>query len=157
MEQIQKYEKGSTLRVAAAQMESRNGEVEANLAHATALVEEAARRGAQLVVFPELMPTGYVLTKEIWNAAEPREGPTVHWLKESSKRWGIWLGTSFLEAVGEDFFNTFVLTAPTGEEAGRVRKQFPAIWEAYFFNGDPGSHVIEPTLGKIGLGIRFAR
>jgi N-carbamoylputrescine amidase len=155
MNQKQKYEQGYILRVAAAQMETRNGEIKANLAHATALVEEAARREAQLVVFPELMPTGYALTKENWEAAEPREGPTVRWLKESSKQWGMWIGTSFLEADGEDFFNTFVLTAPTGEEAGRVRKQFPAVWEAYFFKGDPGSHVIETALGKIGVGICF--
>jgi predicted amidohydrolase len=60
-----------------------------------------------------------------------------------------------LEDYEEGFFNTFVLTAPTGEEAGRVRKQFPAIWEAYFFKGDLGSHVIETALGKIGVGICF--
>jgi N-carbamoylputrescine amidase len=155
MNQRHTYEQGHVLRVAAVQMESQNGEIEANLAHATTLVEEAARREAQLVVFPELMPTGYVLTQEIWDAAEPREGSTVRWLKETSKRWGIWIGTSFLEAEGEDFFNTFVLSMPTGEEAGRVRKQFPAIWEAYFFKGDKGSHVIETSLGKIGVGICF--
>jgi N-carbamoylputrescine amidase len=146
---------GHVLRVAAAQMQSRNGEVEANLAHATALVEEAARQEAQVVVFPELMPTGYLLTPEIWNAAEPSEGPTVRWLKATAQRWGMWIGTSFLEAEGEDFFNTFVLSTPTGEEAGRVRKQFPAIWEAYIFKGEPGSHVIKTALGKIGIGICF--
>jgi len=148
-------EKVHLLQVAAAQMASRNGEIEANLAHATALVEEAARQKAQLVLFPELMPTGYLLTEELWEAAEPSEGPTARWLKETAKRWGMWIGTSFLEAKGEDFFNTFVLSTPTGEEAGRVRKQFPAIWEAYFFKGEPGSHVIETALGKIGVGICF--
>jgi N-carbamoylputrescine amidase len=114
------------IRVAAAQMESRNGDIEANLARATALVEEPARRKAQLVVFPELMPTGYVLTQQLWDAAEPSEGPTVYWLKETSKRWGMWIGTSFLEADGEDFFNTFVLSTPTGEEAGRERSGVPS-------------------------------
>jgi N-carbamoylputrescine amidase len=148
-------EQGHIIRVAAAQMESRNGDIEANLAHATALVEEAARRDAQLVVFPELMPTGYVLTQQLWDAAEPSEGPTVHWLKETSKRWGMWIGTSFLEADGEDFFNTFVLSAPTGEEAGRLRKEYPAIWEAYFFKGEAGSHVIETALGRIGVALCF--
>lgn len=155
MNQRQTKEQVRTLRIAAAQMQSRDGEIEANLAHATELVEEAARQKAQLVVFPELMPTSYQLTERIWEAAEPGEGPTVRWLKETAKRWGMWIGTSFLEAEGEDFFNTFVLSAPTGEEAGRVRKQFPAIWEAYFFKGEPGSHVIETALGRIGVGICF--
>jgi N-carbamoylputrescine amidase len=46
-----------------------------------------------------------------------------------------------------------VLTAPTGEEAGRVRKQIPAGPEAYFFRGEVGSHVISTSIGRIGIGI----
>lgn len=66
---------------------------------------------------------------------------------------GIWLGASYLEASGEDFFNTFVLATPDGEEAGRVRKQTPAMYEPWFFRGQPGSHVISTDLGRIGVGI----
>ena len=63
----------------------------------------------------------------------------------------IWLGASFLEASGADFYDTFVLTAPSGNEAGRVRKQIPAGPEAYFFRGEIGSHVISTPIGKIGV------
>ena len=144
-----------TIRVAAVQMVSENGCVAANLAHATPLIEQAGKDGAELVLLPEFMPTGYYLGEDIWLAAEPAEGPTVMWLKNNSKRLGIWLGTSFLEADGKDFFNTFVLTDPLGEVLGRVRKQTPAIWEAYFFRGESGSHAIDTTLGKVGVGICF--
>jgi len=48
-----------------------------------------------------------------------------------------------------------VLANPLGEVSGRVRKQSPAIWEAYFFKGELGSHAIETTFGKIGVGICF--
>jgi N-carbamoylputrescine amidase len=65
------------------------------------------------------------------------------------------LGTSFLEAEGEDFFNTFVLATPSGEEAGRVRKQTPAAYEGYFFRGGTGPHVINTELGKLGVGICY--
>ena len=68
------------LRVAAVQVECQPGQVQANLDHASHLVEEAARREAQLVLLPELMPSGYLLTEEIWNYAEPFNGPTVAWL-----------------------------------------------------------------------------
>lgn len=127
----------------------------ANLEHATLLVEQAARDGAQLVLLPEFMPTGYLWDKRIWQAAEAKEGPTATWLCQTSARLGIWLGTSFLDTDGKDFFNTFVLTTCEGEEAGRVRKQFPSIGEAFFFKGEPGSHVIETPLGRIGVGICF--
>ena len=142
-----------TIRVAAVQMVSENGRVAANLAHATPLIEQASMDGAELVLLPEFMPTGYLLSEGIWEAAEPAVGPTVTWLQDNSRRLGTWLGTSFLEADGEDFYNTFVLTNPLGEVSGRVRKQSPAIWEAYFFKGEPGSHAIDTSLGKVGVGI----
>lgn len=144
-----------TLKVGAVQMESRNGEVLKNLEHAEGFVEEAARRGAELLVLPEFMPTGYVFTKEIWDGAEPEEGPTVRWLRKQSEELGIWLGTSFLEADGEDFFNTFVLVDPSGRESGRVRKQTPAFAEAYFTKGDAGPHTINTKIGRIGIGICY--
>ena len=81
------------------------------------------------------------------------QGPTVQWLRDTARRLGIWLGTSYLEASGEDFFNTFVLVTPSGDEAGRVRKQTPAMYEPWFFRGQPGSHVITTELGTIGVGI----
>ncbi len=147
--------KARTVRVAAVQMESQNGLVEANLHHAQPLVEQAARAGAQLILLPEFMPTGYIFTTAIWDGAEPKSGPTVQWLCENSKRLSVWLGTSFLEADGEDFFNTFVLATPDGKEAGRVRKQPPAAFEAYFTKGCPGSHVIDTELCRIGVGICY--
>ena len=141
------------LRVAAVQVVSENGEVTKNLKHAEGFVGEAAVRGATLILLPEFMPTGYIFTDEIWNGGEPGEGLTVRWLKETSKRLGVWLGTSFLEAEGEDFYNTFVLTNPQGEEDGRVRKQTPAAGEAFFTRGEGGHHVINSQLGRIGVGI----
>jgi N-carbamoylputrescine amidase len=142
-----------TIRVAAVQMVSENARVADNLKHATGFVEEAAKRGAKLVLLPEFMPPGYVFTEEIWDGGEPGVGPTVKWMKETSKRLGIWLGTTYLEADGEDFYNTFVLTNPEGEEDGRVRKQTPAVAEALFTRGETGTHVINTKLGKIGVGI----
>ena len=144
-----------TIRVAAVQMISENCCITDNLAHATTWIEKASKDGAELVLLPEFMPTGYLLSEGIWEAAEPKEGLTVTWLKDNSRRLGIWLGTSFLEAEGVDFFNTFVLTNPHGDISGRIRKRSPALWEAYFFRGESGSNAIDTALGKVGVGICF--
>ena len=142
-----------TLRIAAVQMKSVDHDIGGNLKRATTFAEQAAEAGAQFVLFPELMPTGSYVSFDSWDAAERSDGKTVQWLKSTSGRLRIWLGTSFLEAAGEDFFDTFVLTTPSGEEAGRVRKQIPAGPEAYFFRGDVGPHVIQTAIGRIGVGI----
>jgi N-carbamoylputrescine amidase len=145
-------DRSGDIRVAAVQTPAAQS-VRAGLGHATPLVARAADEGARLVLLPELMATHYLFTRDMWDSAEPADGPTVHWLRDTARRLGIWLGTSYLEASGDDFFNTFVLTAPSGEEAGRVRKQTPAMYEPWFFRGQSGPHVIDTELGTIGVGI----
>jgi len=143
------------LRVAAVQMESENGALEANLARATRLVEEAARKGAQLVALPELFSGGYWVCEKAWDTAEPTDGPTENWLRRTARRLGIFLGGSYLLAEGEDFFNVFALAAPDGGIAGRVPKQKPGSVEAFIFRGRPSNHLIETALGRIGVGICY--
>lgn len=136
-------------------MNCKAGQVIENLEQAEAWVIQAAQQGALLVLLPELMPSGYFLTEELWDCAEPAHGRTISWLTGLSKQLGIYLGTSFLEAEGEDFFNTFVLAAPGGQVAGKVRKSPPASLEACFYRAGEGSHVIETDLGRIGVGICY--
>jgi N-carbamoylputrescine amidase len=145
----------SNLRIGAVQIDCRPGRVQENLSHAAGLVEAAARQGAQLVLLPELAPGGYSLTEEIWDCAEPWGGPTCAWLTALAGRLHIFLGTSFLEAEGEDFYNTFALAGPDGRIAGRVRKSPPASLEAYFYRAGDTPHVIETGIGRIGVGICY--
>ena len=144
-----------TLQVAAVQMSSRLGGNEENLGRAAALADDAAAKGAELILFHELMPGGYAWDGRAWSGAEPSNGSTASWLRDTARRTGAWIGTSFLEAAAGDFWNTFVLVGPDGREAGRVRKEFPAIYEGRTFRGSPGTHVIDTPLGRIGIGICF--
>jgi N-carbamoylputrescine amidase len=143
------------IRVAAVQMNCRPGEVAHNLAHAEAMVASAAEQGATLVLMPELMPSGYMATEEIWNSAETIDGHSVKWLLSTAKRFRIYLGFSFLEAEGEDFYNSFVLASPEGKLIGRMRKNPPASIEAYFYKAGSDPHVIETEIGRIGVGICY--
>lgn len=143
------------LKVAAIQMRCEPLRTKDNLAHAEQFVEGAASQGAELVLLPELMPSGYMLTEEIWSTAEPFNGPSVTWLKQVAKRHGIYLGMSFVETDGADFFNSFALSTPQGEIAGRVRKSPPASVEAYFFRAGDDPHFIDTDIGRIGVGICY--
>ncbi len=144
-----------TLTLAAAQITCQDGQVQENLIRATTMAESAYAQGAQLVLFPEFMPQGYRLTPDLWDAAEPFNGLTTQWLAETSRRLGIYLGTSFLEARSGHFFNTFTLAEPSGKIIGAVRKRNPSMWEAYFFKGERGQPYLDTDLGRIGVGICF--
>jgi N-carbamoylputrescine amidase len=143
------------LNIGVVQMDSEVGNISANLEHAGELINTAAREGAKIVLTPELMPCGYTLTEAIWKYAEPFDGRIVTWLTRLSKQFNIFLGTSFLEACEDDFYNTFALAAPDGSIAGRVRKNPPASLEAFFYRAGNDPHVIETALGRIGVGICF--
>ena len=144
-----------SIKAAVAQITCVDGMIEHNLLRATEMVAEAKKNGADMVLFPEFMSQGYRLTEEIWDSAEPWDGPTVSWLRETSQRNNIFIGTSFLEAKDGQFLNTFAMTDPSGTIAGIVRKRYPSMWEAYFFRGWDGDHVFNTEIGRIGVGICF--
>ncbi|MFA7280170.1 MAG: carbon-nitrogen hydrolase family protein [Sterolibacterium sp.] len=144
-----------SLTVAAIQIRCEPLRTKENLTHAETFIEQAAAQGAEFVLLPELMPGGYLLTEEIWSTAEKATGPSMAWLKQTAHRFGIFLGMSYAEADGSDFFNSFVLATPQGTIAGRVRKSPPASVEAYFFRGGNDPHHIDTEIGRIGVGICY--
>jgi N-carbamoylputrescine amidase len=145
----------ASLCVATVQLACELGNLDGNMQRATGHIEEAARQGAKLVLLPELMSGGYTLTDKIWDTAEPFDGPTTRWLRDLCRKLKLYVGTTFLEADGEDFFNTFILVDPEGQVAGRVRKNPPASFEAYFFKAGNDPHWFDTPLGRIGIGICF--
>jgi N-carbamoylputrescine amidase len=144
-----------TIRVAAIQLECRNGQIETNLKQAGELVGKAAKDGAQIVLLPELLAAGYQLTPEIWNCGEPAGGPTETWLSEMAAKHRIWIGATYLQADKSDFLNTFTLAEPGGSILARVHKEKAAAVEAFFFRGRPSAHVIETSLCRIGVSICY--
>ena len=142
-----------TLRVAAVQVESRNLDVRGNLRRAEGLVAAAAERDAALVLCPEFLAAGYVYDPSIWDAAEPRGGPTELWLARMARQHRLYIGATYLEADGNHFFNTFTLMKPDGAVAGRVRKESLPGFEGCFVRGCPGPKVIETEIGRVGVGI----
>ena len=145
----------STLSVAAIQLICKPLCVDENLSRAKTLVSKAAEQGTKLVLLPELSPSGYLTTEEIWNAAETSNGKSTQWLKTTAKEFSIYIGLSFIEADGGDFYNSFLLCKPDGEIAGRVRKSPPAAYEAFFFKAGTDPHVINTEIGRIGVGICY--
>lgn len=141
------------LRVGAVQVQSDNGRVADNLARAEQLVAKAAEQGAELVLCPEFLAAGYVYDESMWKSGEPRGGPTEQFLARLAEEHGIHVGASYLEAEGDDFWNTFALAAPDGSIAGRVRKESLPMFEGWYFRSCAEPKTIDTDLGRIAVGI----
>lgn len=120
------------LRVATVQFESVDGEFSRNLAEAKKYILIAQEQEAKIVLLPEFSLIGYTLSADMWDFAEPTGGPTEKALSVLAQQTGMYIGTSFLEVDGEDFYNTFILVAHHGGVAGQVRKRHMRVRELTF-------------------------
>ncbi len=108
---------------AAVQMQSGEDKA-ANLARATALVEQAAADGAQLVALPELFNC-LGRFERVVAEAEPIPGPTSDALGELAARLRIVLSAGSIaerDATSGRTFNTSLLFDPDGRMLARYRK-----------------------------------
>jgi predicted amidohydrolase len=79
------------MRVALAQLDQEAGDVDGNLDRAATAVAEAADRGADLVVLPELFTVGYFAFDAYGRAAEGLDGPTFARLADLAADHGVGL------------------------------------------------------------------
>ena len=109
------------LTVAAVQFEMAENDKAANLEKMAGFIAQAARRGADVVAFPEMCTTGYHFVFAMDAAAIGRiaestsDGPTVRFLTGKAREHGIHIVAGILER-GDDgaFYNTAVVIGPDG-------------------------------------------
>jgi predicted amidohydrolase len=83
---------GSVLRVALAQVDCVLGDVEENLARTKKTIDEAARQGAQLIVFPELNLTGYAIGAISEDVALTADDPIITELADRAGETSVVVG-----------------------------------------------------------------
>lgn len=113
------------MKVAALQMVS-GIVVRDNLAHARALLQEAARQGAELAVLPEYFCLlGRQDSDKLAIREQPGAGPIQDFLSKAARELGLWIvgGTLPLDAGdGARAYNSSLVYAPTGECVTRYDK-----------------------------------
>ncbi|MFT0877672.1 carbon-nitrogen hydrolase family protein [Rhodopseudomonas sp. G2_2311] len=148
-------------RAAAVQTLAKLGDFDFNIALATAYVEDAVRQGAELIVFPECMDTGYLFDspEHCRELAETlTEGPFVKALAALSRKHGVYIASGITEwdPAKQKIFNTGIMFDRKGEVACHYHKQFLATHDQNWFAfGERGCPVVDTDLGKIGLLICF--
>lgn len=95
------------MRITLAQVDSRPGELEANVARAEQVIAEAASTGTDLVVFPELSLSGYTigdLKEDI--SIPPDDERMVKLARAATKGAGVLLGFPEAQAHGLHIYNS---------------------------------------------------
>lgn len=144
------------LTVSLAQMEVTPGDPQANLSKADQWIAEAARRGSEVVVFPEMWTTGFDWDRLPELAAG--SGEIVAEVAALAQKYRIWLAGSLL-ALNEagHATNTFILFDPNGRPAGLYRKihLFGLMAEnQHLAPGEALAHVETPW-GRAGLAVCY--
>ncbi|MCM1046120.1 MAG: N-carbamoylputrescine amidase [Candidatus Gastranaerophilales bacterium] len=135
---------------------------EQNIEGADRLVREAAGRGAQIILLPELFETWYFCQERNYAsyglATTVSENPAVLHFRKVAKELQVVLPISFFEREGNVTYNSVAVADADGSLLGIYRKtHIPDDHfyqeKFYFTPGNTGFKVWDTAYGKIGVGI----
>jgi len=155
------------LTVAALQLSLNRPSEDENIAAVAALVEEAASKGAKLILPPELFSGPYFCRDEdeaLFALARPTaQHPSVIAMQDLAAELGVTIPTSFFERDGHHYYNTLAMIGPDGVIMGTYRKSHipdgPGYEEKFYFRpGNDGFKVWDVPSNtdanvRIGVGI----
>ncbi|PRA24916.1 nitrilase family protein [Pseudomonas poae] len=146
----------SLVRVAVVQFDPQVGTQnrQSNLDTSLSLALQAVKKGANLIVLPELANTGYLFSnrQEAFQHAESiPDGPSLRAWMDFARDRQVYLVAGLAEREGMQLFDTAVLLGPDGL-IGKYRKAH--LWnkeKLWFSPGNLGFPVFETPIGRIGL------
>ncbi len=137
-------------------------DVQENIRTADRLVRQAADRGANIILLPELFERPYFCQERQYEyydyATSVEENPAVRHFQQVAKELNIVLPISFYEKDGNCLFNSIAMIDGDGAILGVYRKtHIPDDHyyqeKFYFTPGDTGFTVWNSCHGRIGVGI----
>jgi predicted amidohydrolase len=149
------------IKLALAQISSKRESKSENLRKIEKLTLKAKEQRADLVIFPEMSLTGYVVLDQVYELAETIPGPSSEKVEALAKRTGMHIifGMPELsEKTQATVFNTAVFVGPRGL-IGKYRKMYlpthSVFEEKRYFR--PGYEVtaFQTDIGNIGLSICY--
>lgn len=153
-----KSRKEAVVTVACIQMEPIVGEKERNIRRSVEMIGEAAGKGADLIVLPELCNSGYVFESREEAFALSEEipsGETCAVWAAVAERAGIHIVAGINEREGDLLYNASVVIGPEGH-VGTFRKLHLWNEENLFFEpGNLGMPVFRTPIGRIASNICY--
>jgi len=145
------------IRIALAQIGCKREDKAENLAKMEKATTKAKKQNADLVIFPELSLTGYVVRDQIYELAETIPGSSTKVMENIAKKTKVYtvFGMPELsEKTQATIYNAAVLLGPEGV-IGKYRKMYlpthSVFEEKRYFRPGYQTAVFDTKLGKIGL------
>jgi predicted amidohydrolase len=140
--------------VAVVQMQPKMYEVSDNLSRMTELIDAICReQPVDLVVFPELVTTGFECGVRFTDLAEKVPGHSVHLLAQQAAEYSthIVFGMPVKERVESILYNAAIMVGPDGELIGEYRKVHLRGEERMAFRPGFRYPILETSFGPVGL------
>jgi N-carbamoylputrescine amidase len=137
-------------------------DVTENIAAVSELVREAAAKGAQVILPPELFEGHYFCQSQdeaLFSRALPADRhPAVSAMRALAAELKVYIPTSFFEAEGPHHYNTLAMIDPDGAIMGLYRKSHipdgPGYQEKFYFRpGNTGFKVWPTPSATLGVGV----
>lgn len=137
-------------------------DMDANIAAVSALVREAAAKGAKIILPPELFEGHYFCQHQderfFARAAPLDEHKAVRAIQALAAELKVYLPCSFFERDGQHYYNSLAMIDDAGAVMGVYRKTHipdgPGYSEKFYFRpGNTGFKVWQTRYGTIGVGI----
>ncbi len=112
------------MHIACGQFVAEPGAKSNNIARMIAYARNAKEKGCDLILFPELIVTGYLAPQQVIPLAEPLTGPSVKALAQAARELGMALAFGFAELDEQrgTRYNSLVALDQRGEIAGVYHK-----------------------------------
>lgn len=152
----------SVVTIAAVNFHSLWGKKKENLERITGYIEAAAKRGANIIVFPEMALTGYDDESEKptyeqmqYVDSEFFDGPSIQEVAKVTKKYGVYAVVGYAERDYEDdrrVFNAAFVTGPDGI-VGSYRKIHVCVFEVLWAKKGREPLCFDTPWGKVGVSI----
>jgi predicted amidohydrolase len=144
--------------VATVQLKPRLGEIEENLVRMSEMISTiASQQRVDLIVFPELITSGYELGVRFTEMAQRVPGPTVNLIAQRANEYGVYVafGMVVKERVESVLYNSAILIGPEGDLVEVYNKVHLRGEERMAFREGFKMPVIDTEMGTIGLMIGY--
>ena len=149
------------IKLALAQISSKRENKKANLQKIEEATVKAKEQAADLVIFPELSLTGYVVKDQIYELAETIPGPSIKRIEALTRKTRMHVIFGMPELSGKakaTIFNTAVLVGPKGI-IGKYRKRYlpthSVFEEKRYFRPGYQTAAFATEVGNVGLCICY--